>query len=237
MLKRRTLTQLFAAASLVPVVGQAQGRYPLTRIAFGSCAEQRRPQPIWDAVLAYHPDLFVFAGDNVYGDFSTADRPAVGNTRPSTMRAAPGTGKRSKKAPVQRAAAAAQREKPRPHLSRSPRRSPGRGLTQILGAVSASSASHPRAHHAATTSTASEGALMVTRSGGTPATETEPSIGRTDVGTGSLGVAAADWASSARASSSLTSRMSSDIRTSSASQIAESSSEDASFCPRSTSER
>jgi len=73
MLKRRTLTQLLAAASLVPAVGQAQGRYPLTRIAFGSCAEQRRPQPIWDAVLAYHPDLFIFAGDNVYGDFSTAD--------------------------------------------------------------------------------------------------------------------------------------------------------------------
>ena len=73
MLKRRTLTQLLAAASLVPAVGQAQGRSPLTRIAFGSCAEQRRPQPIWDAVLAYHPDLFIFAGDNVYGDFSTAD--------------------------------------------------------------------------------------------------------------------------------------------------------------------
>ncbi|CAM5655940.1 hypothetical protein SCYAM73S_01264 [Streptomyces cyaneofuscatus] len=51
------------------------------------------------------------------------------------------------------------------------------------------------------------------------------------MGTGSLGVAAADWASSARASSSLTSRMSSDIRTSSASQMAESSSEEASFCP------
>ncbi|WP_428660820.1 alkaline phosphatase D family protein [Reyranella sp.] len=73
MLKRRALTQLIAAASLAPGVGQAQGRPPLTRIAFGSCAEQRRPQPIWDAVLAYHPDLFIFAGDNVYGDFDTAD--------------------------------------------------------------------------------------------------------------------------------------------------------------------
>ncbi len=40
----------------------------LTRIAFGSCAHQERPQPIWDAVLAYQPQLFVFAGDNVYGD-------------------------------------------------------------------------------------------------------------------------------------------------------------------------
>ncbi|MGL6290643.1 MAG: alkaline phosphatase D family protein [Silanimonas sp.] len=40
----------------------------LTRIAFGSCAEQHKPQPVWDAVLAAEPQLFVFLGDNVYGD-------------------------------------------------------------------------------------------------------------------------------------------------------------------------
>jgi alkaline phosphatase D len=40
----------------------------LGRIAFGSCAEQNKPQPIWDAVLAAKPDLFVFLGDNVYID-------------------------------------------------------------------------------------------------------------------------------------------------------------------------
>lgn len=37
-------------------------------IAFGSCARQTKPQPIWDAVLANAPDLFIFLGDNVYGD-------------------------------------------------------------------------------------------------------------------------------------------------------------------------
>src|SRR5262245_44080935 len=31
---------------------------PLSRIAFGSCAEQHRPQPIWDAVVATRPELF-----------------------------------------------------------------------------------------------------------------------------------------------------------------------------------
>jgi len=41
---------------------------PLTCIAFGSCAKQDKPQPIWEAVLAKKPDLFVFLGDNVYGD-------------------------------------------------------------------------------------------------------------------------------------------------------------------------
>jgi alkaline phosphatase D len=47
----------------------AQGAAPpLTRIAFGSCADEEKPQPIWDAVLAYRPELFLFLGDNVYGD-------------------------------------------------------------------------------------------------------------------------------------------------------------------------
>ena len=38
------------------------------RIAFGSCARQDKPQPIWDAVLDSSPDLFIFLGDNIYGD-------------------------------------------------------------------------------------------------------------------------------------------------------------------------
>lgn len=40
----------------------------LTRIAFGSCAHQDKDQPIWDTVLAAAPDLFIFLGDNIYGD-------------------------------------------------------------------------------------------------------------------------------------------------------------------------
>ena len=39
---------------------------PLRRIAFGSCADQKLPQPIWDTVLADKPDLVIFGGDNVY---------------------------------------------------------------------------------------------------------------------------------------------------------------------------
>ncbi len=45
-----------------------QGDRELTRIAFGSCAKSDKPQPIWDAVLAARPDLFIFLGDNVYLD-------------------------------------------------------------------------------------------------------------------------------------------------------------------------
>lgn len=40
----------------------------LQRVAFGSCADQAKPQPVWDAVLAAKPDVFVLAGDNIYGD-------------------------------------------------------------------------------------------------------------------------------------------------------------------------
>ncbi|MGI9452264.1 MAG: alkaline phosphatase D family protein [Geminicoccaceae bacterium] len=56
---------LLIAGFLSPAAAEQQ---PLTRIAFGSCADQHHPQPIWDAVLAYDPELFIFAGDNVYGD-------------------------------------------------------------------------------------------------------------------------------------------------------------------------
>ncbi len=65
--------QVFALVvwlALAPAATRAQTEPPLTRIAFGSCAHQDQPQPIWDAVLRYRPDLFIFAGDNVYGDLT-----------------------------------------------------------------------------------------------------------------------------------------------------------------------
>lgn len=43
------------------------------KIAFGSCAKQNKPQPIWDAINALRPDLFIFLGDNVYGDTRDVD--------------------------------------------------------------------------------------------------------------------------------------------------------------------
>lgn len=55
------------------VKGPPESAAALSRVAFGSCADQERPQPIWQAVLDYRPELFVFAGDNVYGDSRSAD--------------------------------------------------------------------------------------------------------------------------------------------------------------------
>ncbi len=64
----------------------ASGR-TLTRIAFGSCAKSDKPQPIWDAVLAAEPDLFIFLGDNVYLD--TRD-PEVMRRKYAELAAQPG---------------------------------------------------------------------------------------------------------------------------------------------------
>jgi len=40
----------------------------VSRIAFGSCARQDVPQPIWDGINRYRPELFIFLGDNIYAD-------------------------------------------------------------------------------------------------------------------------------------------------------------------------
>lgn len=45
----------------------------LNRIGFGSCLDQRFPQPIWSAVLKAKPQLFMMIGDNVYGDIKSPD--------------------------------------------------------------------------------------------------------------------------------------------------------------------
>jgi alkaline phosphatase D len=41
---------------------------PLNAIAFGSCSNQEKPQPIWDDIAFRHPDLFIHLGDNIYAD-------------------------------------------------------------------------------------------------------------------------------------------------------------------------
>jgi len=38
----------------------------LRRIAFGSCRKQKQPQPVWDAVAATKPELWLWTGDSIY---------------------------------------------------------------------------------------------------------------------------------------------------------------------------
>ncbi len=50
---------LFAAS------GGAENALP-SRIAFGSCAQPKIPQPVWATLLSRPMDLFIFCGDNIY---------------------------------------------------------------------------------------------------------------------------------------------------------------------------
>ena len=42
-------------------------------VAFGSCASQDNPLSIFDVVVKHEPDLFIFLGDNIYGDTEDMD--------------------------------------------------------------------------------------------------------------------------------------------------------------------
>ena len=70
---------------------------PLSRIAFGSCANEHRPQPVWKAINELDPQLFIFMGDNVYAD--SAD-PAKLEESYALLGAEPGFAKLRAKTPI-----------------------------------------------------------------------------------------------------------------------------------------
>jgi len=56
------------------LIGLANADHPkdfdtrIETIAFGSCNRQTLPQPMWDVIAENEPDLWIWAGDNIYGD-------------------------------------------------------------------------------------------------------------------------------------------------------------------------
>ncbi|MEK7482860.1 MAG: alkaline phosphatase D family protein [Planctomycetota bacterium] len=40
----------------------------LSRIAFGSCNHQDRPQPLWEVIVKNNPQLWIWTGDSIYAD-------------------------------------------------------------------------------------------------------------------------------------------------------------------------
>lgn len=58
----------FFFASTLTAVAQQIPQKKLTKIAFGSCGHQDNPLIIFDQVVKHNPDLFIFLGDNIYGD-------------------------------------------------------------------------------------------------------------------------------------------------------------------------
>ena len=98
-MKPTLLSLMFALCTFATGGATAQPAEPVepTVIAFGACAHENRPQPIWDAVVAAEPDLFIFTGDNIYGD--TNDM-AVLQAKYDNLGAQPGYQKLLKTCPV-----------------------------------------------------------------------------------------------------------------------------------------
>jgi len=92
----RLLTTTLVLAALLPAQTLTAGE-PLSRIAFGSCANERRPQPIWDAINEMKPQLFIFTGDNVYAD---SGRPEILKRAYDSLGAIPGFAKLRASCPV-----------------------------------------------------------------------------------------------------------------------------------------
>ena len=50
-----------------------QQQAAITKIAFASCGHESDPQPVLTLAADYKPDLFIFLGDNIYGDTDNMD--------------------------------------------------------------------------------------------------------------------------------------------------------------------
>lgn len=78
-MKKRILFSLLSAALAAgcrttrPETAAAQQEQPVTTIAFGSCSDQKRPQPLWDDIVAKKPQVWIWLGDNIYGDSENMD--------------------------------------------------------------------------------------------------------------------------------------------------------------------
>ena len=65
-----SIASLFVLGQVATI--QAQDK-SLHRMAFGSCNRQDAPQPLWKPILADRPDLWIWMGDNIYGDSPVMD--------------------------------------------------------------------------------------------------------------------------------------------------------------------
>src|SRR5262249_43085740 len=63
-MRQITLLTLLIAPALI----HADEPRPLSRIAFGSCVHQDKPQPIWDTIVDAKPEVFLLIGDAIYAD-------------------------------------------------------------------------------------------------------------------------------------------------------------------------
>lgn len=69
------MTRLLLALALVftSLPATAQDK-PVTRIAFGSCADQDKPCPIWGSIANLQPELLILLGDTIYADLDKSKK-------------------------------------------------------------------------------------------------------------------------------------------------------------------
>lgn len=59
---------LFGCSPTLPQKAPLDSRQTLETIAFGSCNHEYDEQPLWDPIVSHNPDLWIWLGDNIYGD-------------------------------------------------------------------------------------------------------------------------------------------------------------------------
>ncbi|KAH9606083.1 hypothetical protein KSS87_019227 [Heliosperma pusillum] len=62
------LTMIVVIHLINAVTSTSSNEAPVSRIAFGSCSNQNLPQGIWNAIIELNPQVFIWLGDNIYGD-------------------------------------------------------------------------------------------------------------------------------------------------------------------------
>ena len=72
--KRRIHLYTVILMGVIFVMGTTPVRQtPVSRIAFGSCDHQDNPVKLWDQILKQRPEVWIWGGDNVYGDTENMD--------------------------------------------------------------------------------------------------------------------------------------------------------------------
>ena len=68
MIQNNIVKKSFFLVAVILISWNGFSQKNISKIAFGSCSNQNNPLLIFDVVVKHQPDLFVFLGDNIYGD-------------------------------------------------------------------------------------------------------------------------------------------------------------------------
>lgn len=69
----KALLGLFSLGILFISCNSPEREKLTSKIAFGSCGWERHELPIFNRIVEHNPDLFIFLGDNIYGDTDNRD--------------------------------------------------------------------------------------------------------------------------------------------------------------------